>query len=154
MSDRGDIKIPVSLTNGKHTIDVSRTIVIRNVMYVPDLSANLISCSQLCKDGYDIKFKGHRGRALLNGMIEFECIFKDGVYVINCSTHNYQELRAMHVSDATMSLWHDRLGHANMRSIRKLQSTNAVSGLDLSSKMKQNGNHFRDCKRGNSTRQP
>ena len=47
-----------------------------------------------------------------------------------------------------MSLCHDRLGHANMRSIQKLQRTNAVSGLDLSSKMKQNGNHCRDCKRG------
>ena len=67
----GDIKLRVRLSNRRGADGIVRTIIICDVLYVPDLAINLISCSQLCQNEYDIKFNGRRGRAMLNSVIEF-----------------------------------------------------------------------------------
>ena len=67
----GDISLRVRLSNRRGADDIVRTIIIRDVLYVPDLAINPISCSQLCQNEYDIKFKGRRGRAMPNGFNEF-----------------------------------------------------------------------------------
>lgn len=143
----GDIRLKVILSDKCGADDIVRTIIIRNVLYVPDLAINLISCSQLCENAYDIKFKGHRGRAMLNGYIEFECRMEDGVYVINCAVGNAGSVSAFTVGDDPLALWHDRLGHANLKSIRELERKDAVIGLDLTLRKKP-ANDCGDCKQG------
>ena len=73
------------LSSGSAGKDVQRKLKLRDVLYVPDLTTNLISCSQLCRAGYDIKFKGKRGRVMRKDYIEFECPVDDDVYVIDCT---------------------------------------------------------------------
>ena len=143
----GNIRLKVILSDKCGADDIVRTIIIRNVLYVPDLAINLISCSQLCENAYDIKFKGHRGRAMLNGYIEFECRMEDGVYVINCAVGNAGSVSAFTVRDDPLALWHDRLGHANLKSIRELERKDAVIGLDLTLRKKP-ANDCGDCKQG------
>ena len=50
----GDILIQVVLSSGGAGKDVQRKLKLRDVLYVADLTTNLISCSQLCRARYDI----------------------------------------------------------------------------------------------------
>ena len=72
---------------------------------------------------------------------------EDGVYVINCATETASSVSTFTVGDDPMALWHERLGHANLKSIRELESKNEVIGLDLSVKKKPS-NDCMDCKQG------
>lgn len=76
------VKITVALHERTGSNPVMREIVMRDVLYHPDMAENIISCSSLCQEGYDVKPKGDAGRAVLNGVIEFRCKIEDGVFVI------------------------------------------------------------------------
>ena len=83
--------------------------------------------------------------------IEFECRVVDGVYVIDCARSSDPLETAYTTRASTLSLWHDRLGHAHLESIRELERRNAVTGLNLSQKRK-DADHCGDCRRGKQHR--
>ena len=53
---------------------------------------------------------------------------------------NAMSAKVTHLNQ-TERLWHDRLGHAHIESIRILSGTNAVVGLDLQKHL----SHSSDC---------
>ena len=147
----GDIRVQVVLSDGQVEHIVKRWIEIKDVLYVPDLTTNLISCSQLCRTGYDIKFRGTRGRAMRDGLMEFQYRVEDGLYVINCANDTERPMKAYTTRGSTLALWHDRLGHAHLERIRELERRNAVIGLDLSQR-KRDLDHCGDCRKGKQHR--
>ena len=147
----GDILNQVVLSSGSAGKDVQRKLKLRDVLCVPELTTNLISCSQLCRAGYDIEFKRKRERVMRKDYIEFKCRVDDGVYVIDCTRSSDPLGNAYNTRASTLSLRHDRLGHAHLESIRELARRNAVTGLDLSQKRK-DADHCGDCRRGKQHR--
>ena len=109
------------MSSGSAGKDVQRKLKLRDVLYVPDLTTSLISCSQLCRAGYDIKFKEKRGRVMGKDYIGFECRVDDGVYVIDYTRSSDPLGNPYTTRASTLSLWHDRLGHAHLESIRELE---------------------------------
>ncbi|XP_062114498.1 uncharacterized protein LOC133825594 [Humulus lupulus] len=99
--------------------------VVKDVLYVKGLKANLLSISQLCDDHYTVNFskstclvKSTDGCSVLSGTRS-----NDNCYMLNntdvCSR----------VSLDKSDLWHYRLGHLNYRDLRKLVKLKAVRGV-------------------------
>ena len=89
----------LTLTNSPNT-----KLILQNVLYIPQASANLISVKDLCRRGMTVTFTP-------NG-----CKIQKGKIKLNVSTKhgNYYCLQA------TAKIWHQRLGHVNAARIRKL----------------------------------
>ncbi|XP_062088723.1 uncharacterized protein LOC133795284 [Humulus lupulus] len=99
--------------------------VVKDVLYVKGLKANLLSISQLCDDHYTVNFS------------KSTCLVKstDGCSILSGtrSNDNYYMLDNTEVcSRVTLDksdLWHYRLGHLNYRDLRKLVKLKAVRGV-------------------------
>ena len=105
------------------TIELNANLVLKGVLHVPDFTVNLCSVSKLDRDGLTVTF------------VNTCCaIARDGENVI-CGTGN-AGLYMLNNDDetalviATSTLWHRRLGHLNMASIKKLESM--AGGLHFS----------------------
>ena len=113
---------------------------INDVFYVEGLKHNLLSISQFCDKGYEVMFKSD------------ECIVRDiegnkiccgkrngNVYILDFNVDHPKCLSAV---DDEILVWHRRLGHANLHTIKKLQRYNLVDGLP---KIKIYKNHVCDA---------
>lgn len=111
-----------------------RTIELSDVLYVPSLKSNLISCSKLCRDGYTVNFNSEKCVGLYDGIIRFQGRQFNGIFRIRCApfleSSAYANM-ATTGSNREMDLWHARLGHAYPERIKNLFRTDAVKGLDL-----------------------
>ena len=128
---QGDNRVRIKIRNNGTKKDLWRTITIRKVLFVPDLAANLMSCSALCLSGYNIKFKRNYGRALVDRIYGIQILFREWVYVIHAEPNCLAGNVALAAKTSVESLWHQRLGHADLGSIRNLARPDAVTGLDL-----------------------
>lgn len=114
--------------------------ILKNVLYVPNLSTNLISVSQLVKDGYDVSFNKNGCKILEvsgNCITQAHCV--NGIYKFNgvvCVSSRYSQSRmhslllqgrqespsaAVAAIDESLELWHKRLGHLSLSGMCMLQ---------------------------------
>lgn len=99
-------------------------IVLKNVLCVPKIAANLISVSQLTANKNKVQFLPG-GCVIKNHKNEFVCkaILENGVYKLNASVPS-----AMLTKSADDIIeWHRKLGHLNYRDVAKL--TNITSNV-------------------------
>ena len=106
----------VASSSGKHTIAIATRKGVKHIrksyIHVPELSKNLISVSQLMKNGYNIHFEGNTCTIYYPFGIETLSIpIKDKIFVLNwCYTsHHAQKAKA----SETYLLQHKRLGHSS-----------------------------------------
>ena len=83
----------------------------------------------------------------MNGFLEFQCSLRDGVLLIAEARDGSTSKVALVAKTESERLWHNRLAHANLGSIKELAKRNAVMGLDLSLPIRK-VNDCEDCMRG------
>ena len=98
-----------------------------------ELNANLVSCSSLCDENYDINFSSTKCVGILEGVTQFQGQKENGVFKIQCRPIIPGQENA-HIkrrdSSNFLEVWHKTLGHAHPERIRRLIRTNAVTGLN------------------------
>ncbi|CAL9098073.1 unnamed protein product [Musa textilis] len=113
---------------GKGTIDNKSTFSIDNVLLVDGLKYNLLSISQLCDNGYIVRFesnaciieKPHNSTSII-------AIKQNNIYTINLDDLSSETCFSALNDDAW--LWHRRLGHASMKLISQITSKNLIRGI-------------------------
>ena len=135
------------------------TVLLHDVLFVPSLDVNLISCSALCKEGYKIHFI-HEGCLVMRDChttMSSQIIY--GLFrvsVISCGTGTASSAVAMTASSREVEktivkvIWHQRLGHAKTQSVQKLLRSNAVQ--PFRTKPKRSTVSFPNCVRGKQSR--
>ncbi|CAJ2670589.1 unnamed protein product [Trifolium pratense] len=126
---------------------------LNNVLLVRGLTANLISISQLCDQGMKVNFTkseclvtNNKGEILMKGVRS-----KDNCYLwvpqeeANMST-------CLITKEDEVKLWHQKLGHLNLRSMKKAISKEAIRGLP-NLKIEE-GSICGDCQIGKQTKMP
>lgn len=116
-----------------------KTVVLKQVLFVPELQSNLLSCSTLCRDGYRINFRSDKCVGLLDGMIRFQGSGVNGVYrlhgrpvhTMRAAANVAQSDNNGRNGDSSMTLWHHRLGHVHIESIKRLYNNGAVTGISF-----------------------
>uniref|UniRef100_A0A146LH62 Retrovirus-related Pol polyprotein from transposon TNT 1-94 n=3 Tax=Lygus hesperus TaxID=30085 RepID=A0A146LH62_LYGHE len=112
-SGEGDVKVNID----------GQIRTISRVTLVPEISASLLSVSQMVKNGLTVTFDSSGCRIFL----QEECSVKGqpvargsecgGVYKLDCSRPTVEPALAVTHHDSSYTLWHKRLGHVNPKSM-------------------------------------
>lgn len=144
----GQGRVKVNLKNGLRTIS--------NVYYIPKLSTNLLSVSELVRKGFSVTFNSNHCKILdgseviatascFNGIYQLnvfdgivKCEIRPGIAMNSVSDESVTNIglpeggkETVLVSmdnRVTQQIWHKRLGHLNMRSMN-LMKNGLVSGM-------------------------
>lgn len=102
-----------------------------NVLFVPNLSCNLLSVSQLESNGKSVLFQNGKVKILdKEGNIIAEGVKENGLYCLKFFLINSEE--NAHVSkEEQYELWHQRFGHLGKDNMFKLIKNDMVQGLDI-----------------------
>ena len=143
---RGRIKgIGNLASNGSPLLD--------NVLLVEVLTANLISISQLCDEGLEVKFNNEECLVM---KLDQEIVMRGSRSKDNYYMWTYQEeckvSRCLLTKEEEVKLWHRKLGHLNLKGMKRIISEDAVRGLP---KMKiEEGKVCGECQIGKQTKVP
>ncbi|GJZ55422.1 retrovirus-related pol polyprotein from transposon TNT 1-94, partial [Tanacetum coccineum] len=128
---------------GKGTIS-NDSLNIDNVEHVDNLGFNLLSVGKICDNKCRVTFSEHYSEITKDGKVIGRGIRKKGLYVMKLGNKPKDKI-CLATIDENSTLWHRRLGHANMSLIQSLASKELVRNL-LKLKFDQ---HFCDaCKIG------
>ncbi|GJR83046.1 retrovirus-related pol polyprotein from transposon TNT 1-94 [Tanacetum coccineum] len=112
---------------GKGTIS-NDSLKIDNVEHVDNLGFNLLSIGQICDNKCKVTFSEHDSEITRNGKVIGRGIRKKGLYVMKLGNKPKDQI-CLATIDENSTLWHRRLGHANMRLIQSLASKELVRNL-------------------------
>ncbi|XP_073287691.1 uncharacterized protein [Primulina huaijiensis] len=110
---------------GKGTLNVDGLPNLHNVLHVEGLNSNLISISQLCDDGLHVKFDKDNCEVFDNTNT---CILIGTRSADNCYQLG-EDLVCNHSKVSELNLWHQKLGHANFKTLKNLGKYDAVRGM-------------------------
>ena len=121
---RGVVPLMMKLPSG-----VTRKCNMQDVLYVPALSYNLMSVSQAAERGKVTEFnssgcqiRGSDRRLIANATRV------GSLYYLDCEVGQHTSI----TRQDSNTLWHQRFGHLNERSLQKLARDEMVKGLDFS----------------------
>ena len=112
---------------GKGTM-THNSLTITNVEHVDNLGFNLLSISQICDNECKVIFSKDDSEIIKNGKVIAKGIRKGKLYVMKISNKPSDNICLATVNDNS-TLWHRRLGHANMRLLQSLASKDLVRNL-------------------------
>ncbi|GJV75005.1 retrovirus-related pol polyprotein from transposon TNT 1-94 [Tanacetum coccineum] len=112
---------------GKCTIS-NDSLKIDNVEHVDNLRFNLLSIGQICDNKCRVTFSKHDSEITKDGKVIGRGIRKKGLYVMKLGNKPKDKI-CLATIDENSTLWHRRLGHANMRLIQSLASKELVRNL-------------------------
>lgn len=120
----------------------------RNVLCVPELATNLISVSQIVRSGGQVRFN-QNGCAIINrGQIVATASIINNMYRLNMPGRGYACMSDVDAED--IYLWHQRMGHLNFNSLKKMSDN--VDHVIFSEKSENLS--CITCKEGKQTRLP
>ncbi|GJW17955.1 retrovirus-related pol polyprotein from transposon TNT 1-94 [Tanacetum coccineum] len=117
---------------------------IANVEHVDNLGFNLLSLSQICDNKCKVIFSEHDSKIAKDGKVIGRGFRKSGLYVMKLGKKP-KEKNCLTTIDENSTLWHKKLGHANMRLIQSLASKKLVRNLP---KLKFDQHFYDACKIG------
>ncbi|GJS15755.1 retrovirus-related pol polyprotein from transposon TNT 1-94 [Tanacetum coccineum] len=112
---------------GKGTIS-NDSLKIDNVEHVDNLRFNLLSIGKICDNKCRVTFSEHDSKITKDGKVIGRGIRKKGLYVMKLGNKPKDQI-CLATIDENSTLWHRRLGHANMRLIQSLASKELVRNL-------------------------
>ena len=101
-----------------------------HVLYVPNLSYNLVSVSKAVKAGKVVEFDGKQGQIKsVEGKLTAIGTRIGNLYYMDCYNcrKNSSNISTQHNSQ---DIWHRRFGHLGIQNLRKLANEKMVDGLD------------------------
>lgn len=102
---------------------------LRNALYVPNLEMNLLSCSALRADVYNVNMEHVMFSVMRDGELFISTRVWRGLYPVEtCSNSSVANAASVSVQSPSYNedLWHARLGHASRDLVRQLLSSEAV----------------------------
>ncbi|GKC60735.1 retrovirus-related pol polyprotein from transposon TNT 1-94, partial [Tanacetum coccineum] len=99
-----------------------------NVIFGSNLRGNIIGKGQICDNKCRVTFSEHDIEITKDGKVIGRGIRKKGLYVMKLG-NNPKDKICLATIDENSTLWHRRLGHANMRLIQSLASKELVRNL-------------------------
>jgi len=129
----GVVDLPLIQWNGKTTL-----LRLKNVVYAPQLKANLLSADQLNRENMGISLLPINSEIIdLQNKKRLGTICRlNNLYIVNTGhmrsggQHSY----LVEAKPKSIRLWHRRLGHLGLKNVQKLE--NLVRGMKISEKQK------------------
>ncbi|GJW14370.1 retrovirus-related pol polyprotein from transposon TNT 1-94 [Tanacetum coccineum] len=113
-----------------------------NVIFGSNLYGNIIGKGQICDNKCRVSFSEQDSEITKDGKVIGRGIRKKGLYVMKLGNKPKDQI-CLETIDEYSTLWHRRLGHANMRLIKSLSSKELVRNLP---KLKFDQHFYNACK--------
>lgn len=120
----------------KIDIDDKNSVKLPDTLFVPDLSANLLSISKITEKGHSVIF--HKDNAIIKnpvGDVVMKAQKSDGLYVVNAQPMDKSSClkseSCRNVSEEKLGIWHRRMGHMNEHDLKESLKRESVLGLDF-----------------------
>ena len=115
---------------GKGKVKISNNVSINDVLLVDGLKFNLLSISQLCDEGYKIKFNSDSCMVFNNSKeLLFQAKREGNLYKLEGSDLNDSGITCLSTNLDDSILWHRRLGHASFDLLHKITSNEHIHGV-------------------------
>lgn len=101
-------------------------ILLRDVLYVPGLTGNFVSVSKAVDKGVSVKFEKDDVEFIYENEIYLRAKRKDNLFLFE----NKRENKVFCIKNSEEIKWHNRYGHLNYESLRKLKEKEMVRGLE------------------------
>jgi hypothetical protein len=120
-----------SMVLGLGKVVISQNVTMEDVMLVETLSYNLLSVAQLADMGFATFFDVGIVVILWSKSLKLAFVghVKNGLYVIEFSEKFTKAMTCLMAKVDVGWLWHHRLGHVNMRTLKSLHKGNHILGL-------------------------
>ena len=118
-------------------------IFLEEVLFVPKLMKNLLSVRSMTKQQAEVRFVGDKCLAIKNGQtVEIGKSANGGLYKLFSPVISSTKESAYYATaDASLSTWHHRFGHLNMKDLSAISRNDLVEGM----KTCNNGENIEDC---------
>jgi hypothetical protein len=134
----------ITLANGEHVKSIGigdgyvycsslgkeGKLLIKDVMYVPELESRLPSVKVLTKAGYVVTFKGNTCTIENDSCLVAVGKIENNLYELVCDERANVVKHAEHHENC-IHLWHRRMGHRNPEAVKKLCKENLAKGIIL-----------------------
>lgn len=98
-----------------------KTLVLINVLHVPNIRANLVSISLSSKVRVKVSFESNKFLITKNNMFVGKNYCNQGFFVLNVFEIINENVTSSTYMLDSVNLWHGRLGHVNNSYIKKMQ---------------------------------
>ena len=123
-SERGTVKLKLKQVDGTY-----KDCTLYDVLYVPELSYNLLSITKATELGKTVKFDKSTCVIISNGDIVGSATKTGSLYYLNCQMiSSHQRVNTVKEGESA-KVWHQRFGHLNVSSLKQLASKQMVTGL-------------------------
>ena len=117
-----------------------KELVLTDVLHVPDIGKNLVSGSMLSKNGFKLVFESNKFVFMKNGMYVgngymTNDLFKMNVMTVKRDFNNNKASTFVYLIES-FTLWHDRLGHVNNKTLKRLINMNLLPSFSIDFKHK------------------
>lgn len=127
---KGDCVLLCSQKNGNTT-----KITLKDVLYVPDLEANLVSVKKIACHGQNfvVKFQGHICEMSKNDNVfaTARLQLKSNLYAIDTQAEKVYNISSDTCTSECIHKWHRRLGHRDPEAIRTLLDKGLATGMSI-----------------------
>ena len=126
----GNSTIVVVMGKGKVLLKLTfgKTLSLNNVLYVPSLRRNLVYGELLNKVGHKLVFEGDKIIISRDGDFVWKGYFSGGLFVLNIvqEIFNNASISKSAYNVESINLWHGRLGHVNIASIKMIRKMELI----------------------------
>ncbi|KAH0818662.1 hypothetical protein GEV33_004129 [Tenebrio molitor] len=113
--------------NGK---DEAVKVCLENVLYVPDLTENLLSVKRLAKTGHSVEFTGEQCEISKNNIVIAKGKLSPDMYELRVPHRSLAVKQNQHTPNCQHS-WHRRFGHRHPEDVQKLEIKKMATGLKI-----------------------
>jgi hypothetical protein len=106
-----------------------KTVLLKNVQYVPSIKKNRVSGSLLCRDGYKLVFESNK--CILSKYGTFVRKGYDNGGLFRLSLHDVCYKSVNNVISNESYIWDSRLYHINFGCVLRLENLNLIPKFDL-----------------------
>ena len=156
----GDERFVLSYGKGKLRLRVIHPsgiyIALSEVLFVPQLYKNLLSVPSMTTQGAEVCFIGNKCLVVKNGKTaQIGHSVNGGLYKLNSPIiPSSSETAAYATTEASISVWHQRYGHLNMKDLTSIVKDKVVDGLITSENKSELSDDCEACALGKMHRLP
>lgn len=93
---------------------------LKDTLFVLDMELNLISCSALCLNGFDLRFVRLRCSVMKYRLLVVSTHMKGGLFPAEKRGEDVSFVNTARTARLDEDIWHARLGHGNHDSVMSL----------------------------------
>lgn len=115
--------------------EINRRILVKDVLYVPDLQGSLLSVHKLAQEGFNIEFMNDNCTIFLHDDVIAVAKSEKQIYKLKCTKDKTKEkvsVADVEKHENCIHIWHRRFGHRDHRAVNELKDNHLVTGMYMS----------------------